>query len=734
MTTRYNALDPLIDVKGVTTVQNTRVLPTDEASFLGASTSNGTGDSITAPSSGTQTLTDAGATFTNADIGRFITIAGSSGGLNDTTSLVTAVPSGTQITYLAAGSGVLEASFTGTWKVNEPYTIADDINFERTDRKDIKGTVQHYTAVPTYTRPDATGTSVPANLTNIAGKTTDAKAIVRDTLQSGIKLRPPISMVGTNGTGDSFTFSTPVVTLDDSGATFTSDDVGRYITILGATTPGNNGTFVITAVNSGTQLTYNNASGATEAFTGTWTIRDATLAIGDETFVTAGLHFTADDLNSFITISNSTDANGTYRIKTVTDGQTLELDGLSSATAEGCSWALVAGLKGVLSARNWADTTNTTGIPIADSGAYDATNYNATFVEVIDNLDKAGAVTEAALAIWGRSYGDEKDPNNTATNEGTRFFVQLLTGVNDGTATAAALEMISGRSGAVATVAGGNKQIGGLTGIVAEDVGKWITIWDCGTAANCGIYQIATVVSATAVTVTRGSNFTADASTGSIRWAISREGNVWDFYNGDRYRFDQMSDTAFRTTMIGGIQSDAALAQAIYQLQQYSGSGPGLEHPVLSNTGNYYVFSEIPGGASDSNLTEIVQALNDQIGDRNYVGPTLTDGETITDSLRALEAAISSSTIVRTIERLAAAVTKFTVHNMPAGCSYTPDGTNNGRNMFVFWRGLLKDPGTVANGDDYQETSGSGGAGGVGQITPYTTINANDHINYLILQ
>lgn len=47
--------------------------------------------------------------------------------------------------------------------------------------------------------------------------------------------------------------------------------------------------------------------------------------------------------------------------------------------------------------------------------------------------------------------------------------------------------------------------------------------------------------------------------------------------------------------------------------------------------------------------------------------------------------------------------------------------------MWVFWRGLLRDPGTVANGDDYAETSGT-------QVTPYTKIKDKDHINYLILQ
>lgn len=658
MTTRFNTIDPQIDIRGVLTVQNARNLPVDEAAFMGLSATNGSGDAITAPAAGLQTITDAAGAFLASDVGKFITIAGSSGGLNDGTFLITANPGATQLTYLAAATGAAEPAFAGTWKVNDPYTIADDINFGRTDRKNIKGTAQHYTAVPTYTRPDDTGTNVPANLTNIASKTTDAKPIVRDVLQHNTHLRAPISGTGT----------------------------------------GN-------------------------------------LLVGDETFTTDNYEFTSGDLNSFITISGSTDADGTYRIKAVTDGKTLELDGLASLTAEACNWALVSGLKGVLSARNWADSTNTTGIPIADAGAYDNLNYDATYVEMVDPTDGHHPVTNAGLALFGRSFGDTKDPKRTATNEGTRFFVQLLTGINDGTATNAALQMLAGRSGAVATIAGGNKQIGGLTGMVSGDVGRWITIWETGND-QAGIYQIASVDSATQVTVVRAAgNFAADANTGAILWAVSQEGPLWDFYNGDRWRFDQLSDTAFRTTMIGGITSDAALATAIHNLQVYVGENPGVMHPVLTNTGNWFIFSDL-ANPSASDLTEIVNVINEQIGDRNYVGggaAGLLDGETITASILKLESAIGAANTIRHIERLAAGIAKFALHNLPAGVSYTVDATNNGLHLWVFWRGILRDPGTVANGDDYAETSGAGGPGGVGQITPYQPINAQDHINYIVV-
>jgi hypothetical protein len=74
------------------------------------------------------------------------------------------------------------------------------------------------------------------------------------------------------GTGDTITQDTPApgtATLDDSAGAFTSDHVGREIEITGATAPGNNGKFAITAVNSASQLEYTNASAVTvtESFT-----------------------------------------------------------------------------------------------------------------------------------------------------------------------------------------------------------------------------------------------------------------------------------------------------------------------------------------------------------------------------------------------------------------------------------------------------------------------------------
>lgn len=651
MTVFAGRIDPELDVQGRVGIANTRDLDADEAAERGLqdgsqATGNGTTDNITAPDGdNVQVATVAGASFTASMVGKFVTVASATNGANNGTFLVTA-QGGTTISYVNS-SGVVEANTSATFDVYAPYSLADNVDFSATDRKNIKGTAQHYTDVPTYVRPSAIGTNVPANLTNLAGMTLDAKADVIDVRQAGVKLRPSI----TDG--------------------------------------------------------------------------DATLAIGDETFVTTNYHFISDDLNSFVTISGSTDADGTYRIKTVTDGKTLELDGLNSATAEGTiTWVLEGDLKGYTTSRGYADAVDRRGIPIADSGAEDETVYEATFVDVVDPTYRAGIVEEDGDWIFGRSFGDAKDPNATATNEGSRAFVQLLTGANSGAAVDSALEPISGRSGSAASLAGSNQNVSGLTGMTNQDIGRWLSVWNLA-ADEAGHYEITAIVSATEVTVNRGSSFTADAS-GAIEWQVSRHPGTLDFYTPDRYRKDELSETAGRTTLVGGIVSDAEMSLDIAQVREYLGAADGDTTPTLTNTGSSYIWSDLPNTA-DTSVEEMLNTVNSEVGDRTYTGSILSSGQTVTASLQALATAIADSSITRVIERLSSAIPKNTAHTLPGSNSYTVDATDNGANMFVFWRKQLRDPGpNTTESNDYEETSTT-------QITPYQQVKAGDSINYWIL-
>jgi hypothetical protein len=274
-------------------------------------------------------------------------------------------------------------------------------------------------------------------------------------------------------------------------------------------------------------------------------------------------------------------------------------------------------------------------------------------------------------------------------------------------------------------MAGGNKVITGLTGMTQEDLGRYITLYEC-TDDNAGHYEIVTVTSATQVTVTRTANFTADSA---VKWKVSKHPGTWDFYNGDRYQNNLLSETWARNTLLGGIVSDAELTQAIADLREFTGEDPHQTTPTLTNTGNYFPWSDLLDIAN-TNLEELCNTLNAQIGNRDYSAealgnvPNLADGQTITESIEYIAVALGQSQTIRVIKRVTSIINKWDDVVIPGGNTYKT-GTSDGQSLYVYWRGLLRDPGTVANGDDYTEKNNT-------TITVYSEIRNGDHINFFI--
>jgi hypothetical protein len=194
------------------------------------------------------------------------------------------------------------------------------------------------------------------------------------------------------------------------------------------------------------------------------------------------------------------------------------------------------------------------------------------------------------------------------------------------------------------------------------------------------------------------------------------------------YGFGQRADTlnvnALRTTQGLNVVSDGDLRQDIYDIQTTIGMADGDTFLTgLTNTGNFFPFVNLPDATPS--VTEALNTLNTQIGNRDYTGPYLTDGQTITASLQALSNAVSGANVVRYIERLAADVNANTSHLLPGGATYVLDGTNNGIGLTVFTRGVLRDPGTLANGNDYAETDTT-------HVTFYAKQKAGDHLNFYV--
>jgi len=150
------------------------------------------------------------------------------------------------------------------------------------------------------------------------------------------------------GTGDTIGGTAPSMTLTDAGAVFNARMVGQSITISGATTGANDGTFLITGYTSPTVITYQNHAGVAEAFTGTWTrlgVPDSNVAgiVADKTANRAfagdtvgasnqidnivGTTMTSSDIGRVIRVAGA-DA-GIYKIATVVDADTITVTTLA---------------------------------------------------------------------------------------------------------------------------------------------------------------------------------------------------------------------------------------------------------------------------------------------------------------------------------------------------------------------------------------------------------------------
>ena len=217
----------------------------------------------------------------------------------------------------------------------------------------------------------------------------------------------------------------------------------------------------------------------------------------------------------------------------------------------------------------------------------------------------------------------------------------------------------------------------------------------------------------------------ADISTSvAYAWEATQNVSLIDVTYGYFQTLADADESAFRTLETLGIFSDAELKSEIDNLQEVLNVANGatsLSGLLSPTTANYPFFSL----NATPTVTAALNVLNTSIGSRNYSNALLTDGYTITQSLNQIANAVTSSTLTRTIERLSGPINANTVHNLPLGVTYTPDGSNNGNTLLIFGRGALRHPGSVSSGNDYAETSST-------SVTFYAKYSAGDIIDYII--
>jgi len=436
----------------------------------------------------------------------------------------------------------------------------------------------------------------------------------------------------------------------------TAQSVGSFLTLSGAASGGNNGTFLIITYNSATSVDVSNSAAvASDGNNGsiTWTERDPYTLEDDLNFVRtdrAAIKGVAYD--AAIPTYDRPTAVGTLvpaNLSNIAD-KTLDAHAwvinrkfLGQAVSTGDGYITVTSVGSL----KHADAVDTTGVPINDGA--DAGANEATYVEIADGYD------ESAL--------------------------EVLTGVFAG-------HRVFGRTRA------------GTTGTSPDSVEIEF----------------------------RSVSKDADISTSRpYTWEAGQPSTISVFY-GYRERADQLTETAFRTVLTNGIVGDADLRKDVIDIRTVIGVPDDTTNLVnqLTNQTNYYPFSDLPDATPS--VVEALNTLNEQIGVRDYTGSILTDGLTITASLQELANAISAGAqvVTRVIERLTSTATKNTPHTLPGGNSYTLDATDNGLYLWIFWRGVLRHPGAVVDGNDYDETSTT-------SITPYTDIKTDNIIDYFLV-
>jgi hypothetical protein len=455
-----------------------------------------------------------------------------------------------------------------------------------------------------------------------------------------------------------------------------TSSLGRFITFTSFANGANNGTFLIThatgsGVGGNTTVRIINASAVGADSNGHWDEREPYMLEDDVNFIRT-------DRKAIKGTLNWHDAIPTYeRCTAIGTAVTASLQNLVIAKptdAIGITQNRVHEPVTAISGASyftltgsgifqWADAVDRTGVPLGDSGA--EADSGSFYVEIID------PTTEAAMEVLSGS------------NAGHRIFGVTRSG--------------SATDGAIGRGA------------------------DEGATEN-------NFVEVHLRSVVKGQHISSSVQ---YTWESGHPLTITAMY-GYRSCLSNISDTALRTVLSNGIVGDADMNQDIVDIrttidESFTDGATSLAG-LLTNTGVEYVFSDLPDATPS--VVEALNTLNTQIGDRTYDCAPLVNGETIAASLLKLcdEIAVSASagSVLRTIARLTASVDANTVFTLPGGLTYVVDGAFNGSGLWVYWRGVLKDPGTVALGDDYDETSTT-------TITPYSKIKDGDHINFFIV-
>jgi hypothetical protein len=137
---RDTSLNPELDIAGSTTKDSTKNL-TDEANSLGDLIQSGSSATISSVSGSNITITGL-ASLTSLSQGRYLRFTNAANSQNNGEFLISSVLSASSCIVINPNVVLPEAnSGSLQWEERDSYTLTDDINFIRTDRANIKGTL-----------------------------------------------------------------------------------------------------------------------------------------------------------------------------------------------------------------------------------------------------------------------------------------------------------------------------------------------------------------------------------------------------------------------------------------------------------------------------------------------------------------------------------------------------------------------------------------------------------------
>src|SRR5574338_1289047 len=146
---RDNLLQQQIDISGSTNPSQSLILD-EEKDGYGARISGQTGIALSVLSKVGNQVTLTGLTGMTAEsAGRFLSIGGAASAANNGVFEIITYISATSVVIINA-AGVAPDANNGslTWIERNSYMLEDDINYIRTDRKEIKGTSNWYDTSP----------------------------------------------------------------------------------------------------------------------------------------------------------------------------------------------------------------------------------------------------------------------------------------------------------------------------------------------------------------------------------------------------------------------------------------------------------------------------------------------------------------------------------------------------------------------------------------------------------